>query len=112
MQRAGLLLVEKVCRKRATVAQLQELLDGDEGPLLRASVNVLVVNWGGWTGPVLWHAARTNGVSSEVITFLVEECGAEVDGRGEDGWTPLMQVALHDDEQADVEVAGGEFNDE
>lgn len=101
-------LVHLVCEEKATAERVRELFQGDDGALMRACINV-AVEWDGWTGPVLWHAACTDGVCSEVVKVLMDEGGAEVDGRGRYAQTPLMVVSWRDGVQADVEVSRGEF---
>lgn len=97
-----------MCEQLASVGQVRELFQGNDGGLMRACINV-AVEWDNLIGPVLWHAAHTDGVGDDVVKLLHDEGGAEVDCRGEDNMTPLLAVAWRDDEEAGVEVARGEF---
>lgn len=97
-----------VCEGEATVEQLTTLFQGKDGLLMRASINIRI-KWNGWVESVLWHAAGTAGVGSEVVRVLLDEGGAQVDGLGWFAQTPLMLVALRDNEEDGVEVARGEF---
>ena len=68
--------------------QVRALFEGNEGPLMRACINV-ATEYHDIIGPVLGHAAHTNGIGREMIRILLNH-GADVNGRDQHDQTPLM----------------------
>ena len=101
-------LINDICNRFMPADRLRNQFQSGCRPLLRAAINVPVV-WKGSKGVVLSHVARMKGVGSDVVQVLLDEGGAKVDCRGDLDETPLMAVALRDDEEAGVEVARGAF---
>lgn len=97
-----------VCEEKAPAQQVRALFRGNDGSLMRACINV-PVHWKIFTAPVLFHAASTDGISSDTIALLINKGGAHVDGQGDGAMTPLMAVIFRNDEQTSVEVARGKF---